>query len=329
MIIKYAGPVRGGRELMCKTDEAQVSRIRGSSARYEGMVERLQTNATVGRDHSFAIKGTNGDYHGNPRSYEYRVSAESCIYHFGRFLALRAARALFPDNIVDVRELRMRRENGVLYSATYSDFVSDDNGVIKRRADTMREFYARTFASEDARRRFVAAADRAERRLNPDLEPLSSRIKEAGIGLSHPEQNYHLSDGTTVFFEIDDIDPKKVATAALEAGAKQAIKAVANMYALTVKHIAVLEMFKDNSNRLFRNVADTALPYTYGYVLEILSNPELDKYDWIAHPMEFITGDVVAIMRNLGVPPARPLVGLGIDRILYDECYEIAKKDKP
>src|SRR5208283_4720305 len=43
MLVKYAQPVKGKRELMCKTDEARVSRIWTDSSPYNGMVERLQT----------------------------------------------------------------------------------------------------------------------------------------------------------------------------------------------------------------------------------------------------------------------------------------------
>ncbi len=39
--IMRAPPVEGKREIICKTDEARVSRIRGRPP-YDGMVERLQ-----------------------------------------------------------------------------------------------------------------------------------------------------------------------------------------------------------------------------------------------------------------------------------------------
>ncbi len=227
MLVTFSPPVKGTRKPIGKSNEASVWTISGTSTRYDGMVERLQPVVSRPIDQDFGIIIP---------PYCHLLRPSSSFYHVSRFLALKAAKALFPDNIVDARELRMFMRDGVQHAATYSGFVSDDNGAVQRHAESMRRFYETEFASRQEEMEFIAKMDRVERAFNPELNWLPDAIRVVGLEPNHPEANYHLSNGKTVFFEINSIDLVKAAEAALDAGAagKPAMEAVAAIYALLV-----------------------------------------------------------------------------------------------
>ncbi len=350
MLVKYAPPAQGSRSSMrtCETFEARIRMVQDPSSPYNGMVERLQPVAKGSGDLDFEIRVA--------RLY-HLAGPSSSFCHVARFLALRAANALFPGNIVDARELRMFRESGVLHAATYSPFVSDDNGVIERRGAAMREFYATEFSDSMAKLRFVEAKDTIERELNPELRFLPRRMKDAGIEPSHPEMNYHLSKGATVFFEIDGIDLGKAATAALDADAddqngKPAMEAVAAIYALLV-HLEArqrirtqawygqTETERDAMRERYETTADTPPSRIYELVFNLVS--DTGNSSAIKLPETFIRlgllqlaagteGALLQInqgerMADWGTPapfPVDPAVIAAMD----DEKYEIRKEKR-
>jgi hypothetical protein len=342
MLVKYAPPVKGMREPVCERNEANVSRIRGASPPYEGMVERLQRIAAGPKDQEFRILVAR---------YRYLLGPDNPLYHVGRFLALRAAKALFPRNIVDANELRVFRKSGALQAATYSEFVGDGNGAIKRRTGIMREFDEREFGSREAELAFIQATDRAERDLNPELAVLPASLKRAGMEINHPEANYHLHNGTTVFFEINNIDLVKAAGAALDAGAdgKPAIAAIAAIYALLVRQEARHRVWtgiwygqSDAERRImqgrYQDMADTHPREVYQLVFNLLS--DTSDASVIKLPDTFILLDLLGLNRSMahllrindgsqgmrwGPPPVFP-IDLGIINAMDSENVWIMKE---
>ncbi len=228
--VRFMHPPKGMRQVLCSTDEATVCRMKDAKfPRYEGMVERRQEVARAGNASGQTF------FFGNGR-FGYLFGPDSAAYHIGKFLALRAARALFPANFPDAAEMRLFRERGALHAATYSGFVPDETGVIERRRRAMREYYAARFASDAERQGFKDRANGVERALNPGLVPLAEKIAGAGVVLSHPEANYHVSKGGTVFFEVEGLRVDDAVAAAFRAGvgAMPALEAVSAMYAMLV-----------------------------------------------------------------------------------------------
>jgi hypothetical protein len=231
MLIKYAQPVEGKRELMCGTDEARVSRIHAPGSQYDGMVERLQpAEDKKPTSPRFFIK--------NPTYLEIYFGSPMLHYHYFKFLSLVAAKSLFPSNFCDAGELRVFHRRGKLQTAMYSDFVDDENGVIERRRLYMRAFYKSASESGEAANRVRAAMNERERQLNPDLAGLEGEISAAGIFLIHPECNYHISHGSTVFFEIGGIDIRKSAGAAEASDARLAFGVISLLHALDIIRVS-------------------------------------------------------------------------------------------
>ncbi len=211
MLVRHIPPPEGKRKLLCKTDEATVSRIHTPGKLHDGMVERLQR---YGKTHdcetaTFKIRDLSRNYQTHQlikiRSELESVSEPSYTsYHIMKFMALRLARTLFPENFIDASELRLFEKEGERYAAMYSDFVGDDNNVVQRRKKTMSRFYA---MCDDGRRySLLRSSDKKEHELNPDLAGAVRRLKKAGLIIPHPEANYHLSGGKTVFFEVEGIN---------------------------------------------------------------------------------------------------------------------------
>ncbi len=201
--IILAPPIRGRRESICKSDEAKVSRMIRPE-KYAGMVERLQ----VGDDSPFS-KSMRFVIHPTPDGTNlYPVYPENPANPILRFLSLRFARSLFPDNFVDMHELRIStKAGGKLASAMYSDYVPDETGVIPRRAEFFRLFYG----TKDSWRQEQIRQDatRTEHESCATLTEVSRMMGLSGIIVPHPEANYHVSDGKVVFFEVLGIDLPK------------------------------------------------------------------------------------------------------------------------
>jgi hypothetical protein len=247
MLIKYAPPVEGRRELMCKTDEARVSRIRAPFSPYDSMVERVQAVAAQhkGTTQNFGIFHRRTPVEGFDKP-ALEIAPRMLAYHVLKFLALRAGMSLAGKNLVNARELRVFRRDGNLCTAMYSDFVDDGNGVIERRGRAMREYYA---SSLEERAVILKKADMLEHQLNPRLKECARNVQVfTGIRIPHPESNYHLSGGETVFFEACGIDIRRAATVASKLGfmkgheeafdIRHAIEAVSAIWAIAAKLVA-------------------------------------------------------------------------------------------
>lgn len=201
--IILAPPIRGRREPICKSDEARVSRL-NKPEKYAGMVERLQ----VGDDSPFS-KSMRFVIHPTPDGTNlFPVFPENPANPMLRFLSLRFARSLFPDNFVNMHELRISaRAGGKLASAMYSDYVADETGVIPRRAEFFRKFYE----TKDIGRQEQIQQDamRSEHESCASLSEVSRIMELSGIIVPHPEANYHVSGGKVVFFEVLGLDLPK------------------------------------------------------------------------------------------------------------------------
>jgi hypothetical protein len=339
MLVKHARPVKGTREAIGKSNEASVGVIRGTYTPYDGMVERVQRAIASPIDHDFTMRLASCDH---------QVRPKSPFYHVARFLALKAAKGLFPDNFVDAGELRVFRDSGIVHAATYSDFVSDDNGVVRRHADAMREFAATRFDGKLAELQFVADYDAKERMLNPELETLPKRMMEAGIEPNHPEANYHFSNGKTVLFEISCIDLEKAADAALKNGAKPAMEAIAMIYALLVhmkaKNGLEAQMWfgkTDADRRLmqqyYEDVAVSPPHDTYGLIFNLVS--DLGQGSAMKLPDTFIRLGLIQLAREMGPSliepggmamrwgaPARFQVDSCVIAMMYEGDHEVWEK---
>ncbi|MFH1685817.1 MAG: hypothetical protein ABH983_05950 [Candidatus Micrarchaeota archaeon] len=159
------------------------------------MVERHQRIAPGKGLQKFEI------WNSHPSNYSQKhfQFPSSLFYHIFKFQALRYARSLFPSNFISARELRISGSS----CNTYSDFVPDETGVIRRQT-TARSMF--DLAPETERHHVVEQANAIERELNPELLKLIKKFKSAGLTLAHPESNFHVSSGNTVFFEVTEID---------------------------------------------------------------------------------------------------------------------------
>ncbi len=208
MSIVLGRPIRAKKQLICRGDEAKVSRILGG--RYKGMVERLQDSSKSRLEDGtptqlFHI--TVGEDNPSLENQSYTPNT-SILYPVFQFLSLRAAGLMFPGNFVTPRFLRLSSEGGRVISAMYSDFVPDDSGRVQRTNDYRRRFYDDDeHATWGEKRLFRLVADDEERKLCPTLLPLVETVEDAGITLAHPEANYQVSGGKIVFFEVQSINP--------------------------------------------------------------------------------------------------------------------------
>jgi len=280
-LIKYAPPVKGKRKLLCRTDEATVSRIRAPFSSYDGMVERIQPVSTPEKD---KVKGIMFNLRFGSGDLGVNYGPVDIMYHLMKFLSLRAAKSTFPENIVNVVELRIFRRHGAVQTAMYSDFVSDDNGVIARRKEAMRRFYVNTSPKEKLQ--IITSADRCERKMNPSLGPLALKIQRTGYSLSHPEANYHVSDGATVFFEIDGVGIHKVIDNKSPSGmdSDPAAQLVLLMHTLLIKEFAIRRSHTRDAE-LYPGLVDLArLPIEEIYSMVV----GLTKHSSIQRPYDFV-----------------------------------------
>jgi|GEM_PF-4588791 len=201
MSVKIAAPVRGlgKRTVLCKGDEATVSRICPGPGK-KGLVERvqpLQSDTFLGQEFTIPVR----------LGYDKKWLASDAAYHLQKFFSLRLAKALFPEHFPECKEIRFFARSGHTMAATYSDFVSDETGVVARRAKNMKQYYRMLYSPTDSEsfghaRAFCRQCDETENKLNPALAPLVRKIRTSGISISHPEMNYHIENGKTVFFEV-------------------------------------------------------------------------------------------------------------------------------
>ena len=210
MTIWLAKPGRGlgKRKVICRGDEATVSRIFLGSGKKD-LVERIQSFETnMPLDHDFIISFRPENDLRIGRNIQWLPA--SAAYHLQKFFSLRLAKALFPENFVECRDIRFFTRSGHGMAATYSDFVADESGVVARRARNMKQYYRMLYSRADPEslehaRAFRRQCDEKENNLNPALAPLVRRIRTSGIHITHPETNYHVENGKTVLFEVNGI----------------------------------------------------------------------------------------------------------------------------
>lgn len=232
MKIRCAKPVKGKRKLLCKTDEATISKVFTKDGRE--LVERLQHLHTKAGEapHHFKLDLIPG----SRIQTLLRFHPDNPAYHLLKFLAIRAAHDLFPDHFVHCHEIRFFRDGDRRATATYSDFVSDDDGAIGRRKEAMRRFYATT---DKARQLRIILDSKSEERLrNPLLGPTLDMVQSAGFHIPHPEANYHLSDGRIVFFEVSGMDMLRLINIAKMAQDDDALKTLAFAYSMVLRDLA-------------------------------------------------------------------------------------------
>ncbi|MEW6723081.1 MAG: hypothetical protein AB1324_07495 [Candidatus Micrarchaeota archaeon] len=245
--ISLAAPVRGRRERICRGEEAEISRMLGPK-KYAGMVERLQVHAPHSYDMTFDISYARDSSFQPPR-----VSSGNPANHILRFLALRFARALYPENFVNARELRLSRKSGSLVSAMYSDYVPDEGGATGRRTEFLHRFHSED--DRDGQDRVRAEADALEHAANPMLRRDMRVMEVSGIIIPHPEANYHLSGGNTVFVEVLGIDVRRAFAVVSELSQRPE-----EPLALLSLMCAVMFSSYSGSNRRFAASLDSMFP---------------------------------------------------------------------
>lgn len=215
MAIKIKPPVEGKREKITKGDEAEVSRLFCTKEKkYEGLVERFQRFPSFKDPRFFLSLGGRR----KPRT-DFLFYPTSLNCHILRYVAMNLSKEFFPDNFLDSRELRLSTSlNGRSIAATYSPFVPDESGVIERwkrvRIDIDhavahargQDFFLGPLLAQQALREVVNKANAHENKLNPQLQNLPNLMQESGIHLAHPQANYHVFSGNTVFMEAGGID---------------------------------------------------------------------------------------------------------------------------
>lgn len=193
MLIKWAKPLEGAKQHLCEGDEATVSRIL-TEGKYPGLVERIQP---IRYGSSFGLIDSERNGH--------EVRSSALPYHLLRFLAGRLAKLLWPENFINLRELRVYHEPLAFgESAIYSDFVPDENGVSERiKSDRSR---TKSGVSSDVVWYIRQQRRMAEARINPKLFPTYDLVCGSGLYIAVPAANYHLADGKTVFMEVEGIN---------------------------------------------------------------------------------------------------------------------------
>jgi hypothetical protein len=242
MSVKIAPPVRGlgKRTALCKGDEARVSRICLGPGKKD-LVERVQPfHNDVFLSQEFAISIRQG--------YDKVWPPSDAAYHLQKFFSLRLAKALFPENFPECKEIRLFSRFGHMMSATYSDFVADETGVVARRAKNMKQYYRMLYSPTDSEsfghaKAFCSQCDETENKLNPALAPLVRKMHISGIGISHPEANYHIEGGKTVLFEVNGLRLMRAYAASCASPNRQAaLDALSTVLSICILDCALCKM---------------------------------------------------------------------------------------
>ena len=98
MLVRVRKPPEGSRKFVFKGDEAVVRKL--TSGEYEGMAERVQGFEL--------IRGTavSFDLSCDGRNIS-RIGSTELTYHILKFASLVLAKAIFPYNFINARELRL------------------------------------------------------------------------------------------------------------------------------------------------------------------------------------------------------------------------------
>jgi hypothetical protein len=81
----------------------------------------------------------------------------------------------------------------------------------------------------------VTDSTRLEESINPELADTAAKVKAGGIIVPHPSANYHLADGATVFFEVEEIHMSAALRTALEQRNTDAIRLLSMITAIVLR----------------------------------------------------------------------------------------------
>ncbi len=196
MKIIMGKPEPGRRSLICRGDEAKVTRL--SSGRMEGLVERIShvnlADFSIYDVKRFTLKSQWGNIDDGI------FNSIEPGHHVMKFLAHGYARVLFPENFPRFHEFRAHCTHPRFVYSSYSDYVPDSTGTIERKTRDRKKFYEHADGYP-----IKIRAIQFERIVTPGLADAIEKISRAGIIIDHPEANYHVHDGKIVFFDIDGI----------------------------------------------------------------------------------------------------------------------------
>lgn len=302
--IRRLSPVGGRKEPLCQGDEARVSRV--LSSRYAGMVERLQgVSCPKTPGHNFTLMAGNVQLG--------ICDAGSRRYHIQKFLSMVFAGAILPENFANYRELRVGARSGRWSAATYSDFVPDDTRVRARRQENSRR-YNEILRSAGPRKAtdFCISCNLAERRMNPELSRLAKTASAAGMGMAHPEANYHVCGGRTVFFEVDRLDLDAALPAALASTrGKGALETLSLIICTELMWNALLVLNKADHRsfefRMAMEFAGTGLEGLNPVMARLLSGPHAITPKLVREGIPGFVGLGFTLLRDaLRQPPCSP-----------------------
>lgn len=239
-------------------DEATVSLINSNT------IERLQSKKRK-NDLSitdFHLSGFNGNIY---------IDSKVVTYQLIRFVSLRISKKLYPNYFVNCEKLII----GKSHLASYSQYVPDENGTIKRKAKAMKEFKKSGFVDFSIREK----SDSIERTIVPQLGTYEELFQLSGIELIHPEVNYHYSKGNCVFFEIIGLDASKILSVA-DQKTDEILEDLAFIYTLAFRYLSnrfIKEQLKSKEQNLLQlnneyRFLTIPIDTLYSFILEELSS---------------------------------------------------------
>ncbi|MDD5594286.1 MAG: hypothetical protein PHG97_06075 [Candidatus Margulisbacteria bacterium] len=271
--VSYTKRPAGQRKLIARGDEATVTRLVGGE--YNGMVERLQ--------HSNQDRFKADLFYSFCNSIPGRLPTGLLPIPYYRpekfvvnFFQLAFSKLIFPDNFINVTEMKLQRTKSGLLTSFYSDYIQIREDTIQQRRQNYHQYYAPTGErlpkglssdqaeitiqkcrrdprkrSEDeilAKKLLATSADGQEYEKEPTLLSKFDEISKAGIFVVHPSMNYGIDhNGNIVFFEIESISLNQAVKEANNSKQRnEAIGLLAMSLAIALKGAAHLEKAVQN-----------------------------------------------------------------------------------
>ena len=211
----FSMPRNAQRALVHAGDEAWVHRLSCANPFFNNLAERTERlDCKTGMEiagHSLLFSA--GQLKEMVRSD--CVEGQAMRYHL-----LRLGNVFFPQNFPRAYALRFFDENFVKYGVIYSEFVPDQTGCIARKERYFENYDRLPYGIHELTGEIVMSQlewkqwvrwqfDQEERARCPQMGEIKAKAKEAGIGIIHPEINYHVSGSNVVFFEPNHLDFEK------------------------------------------------------------------------------------------------------------------------
>lgn len=277
--VSYTKRPAGRRELIARGDEATVTRLVGGG--YDGMVERLQhSNQGHSKDpfYPFYERANDG---------QLPIPGHRPETFVIRFFHLAFSKLIFPDNFINVTEMKLQKTTSGLLAAAYSDYVQTSEDAIQRRRQHYHQYYApagkefhdnlppvqteiaiqklrrdsRKISNDEksAKMQLRYSIDHQEFVKEPGLLLKTEETLKAGILISHPSMNYGLDhNGNIVFFEVDSISLNQAVVAANNSTQRnEAIGLLAMSLAVALKgaaHMDREELLRNDWYSEYRNI---------------------------------------------------------------------------